>query len=98
MKAELRILPPAAKYFKKLKDKQLLKKFQNAIDQILENPTIGEAKTGTLSSVFCYDLYYNKTNYELAYTIEAVENTIVIVIMAGPRENFYDSLKRYWNK
>ena len=38
--AELRILPPAAKYFKKLKDKQLKRLFQEAIDEIMEVSTI----------------------------------------------------------
>ena len=42
-----------------------------------------------------YDIYYNKTNYELAYTIEEYNGEIIVVIMAGTRENFYDQLKRY---
>lgn len=54
-----------------------------------------EAKTGDLAGVFGYDIYYNKTNYELAYTVEYVNDKIVVVIMAGTRENFYDELKRY---
>ena len=96
MMAELRILPPAAKFLKKLKDKKLKKLYQEAIDEILENPQIGEEKTGDLKGVRGYDIYYNKINYELAYTVEYVEDEIVVVIMAGTRENFYDQLKRYW--
>ena len=49
--AELRILPPAAKFLKKLKDKKLKKLYQEAIDEILENPQIGEEKTGDLKGV-----------------------------------------------
>ena len=41
------------------------------------------------------DIFYNKTNYELAYRVEYVENKMIIVIMAGTRENFYNELKRY---
>ena len=93
--AQLRILPPAAKFLKKLKDKKLKALYQKAIDSILEDPLIGEAKTGDLAGIFGYDIYYNKTNYELAYTIEYVEDLVVVVIMAGTRENFYDELKRY---
>ena len=93
--AELRILPPAAKFLKKLKDKKLKDLYQKAIDSILEDPFIGDAKTGDLAGIFGYDIYYNKTNYELAYTIEYVEDRVVVVIMAGTRENFYDELKRY---
>lgn len=90
-------LPPAAKYLKKIKDKHLKKAFQEAIEEIETNPYIGSAKTGDLSGVYGYDIYYNKTNYELAYKIEFVEDTVVVVILAGTRENFYESLKRYMN-
>ena len=102
--AELRILPPAARFFKKLKDKQLKKLYQETIDAILEDPSIGEEKTGDLKGVRGYDIFYNHTNYELAYTVEYVKRIdsdaldIVVVIMAGTRENFYEALKRYWLK
>ena len=92
---EMRFLPPAAKYIKKLKDKKLKLLFKKAIDEILEDHTVGQAKTGDLSGVFGYDIYYNKTNYELAYTVEYRDDKIIVVIMAGTRENFYDELKRY---
>ena len=75
-----------------------LGRYQNAIDMIREDHTIGEAKTGDLSGIFGYDIFYNKTNYELAYTVEYVDDKIIVVIMAGTRENFYEQLKRYWNK
>ena len=102
--AELRILPPAARFFKKLKDKQLKKLYQETIDALLEDPSIGEEKTGDLKGVRGYDIFYNHTNYELAYTVEYVKRIdsdavdIVVVIMAGTRENFYEALKRYWLK
>ena len=92
---ELRFLPPAAKYIKKLKDKNLKKLFREAIDAVVEDHTVGEAKIGDLSGVYGLDIYYNKTNYELAYTVEYEDDKIIIVIMAGTRENFYEELKRY---
>ena len=64
--AVLRILPPAAKYLKKLKDKKLKSLFQEAIDLILKNPEIAEEKTGDLKGIRSYDIYYNRINYELA--------------------------------
>lgn len=69
--------------------------YQEAIDKIREDHTIGQEKTGDLSGIYGYDIYYNKTNYELAYRIEYTDNKIIVVIMAGTRENFYDELKRY---
>ena len=92
---EVRFLPPAAKYLKKLKDNKLKRLYQEAIDRIREDHTIGEAKQGDLSGICCYDIFYNKTNYELAYSVEYVDDKIIVVIMAGTRENFYEELKRY---
>ena len=93
---QVRFLPPAARFIKKIKDKKLKELYKNAIDEICEDYTVGEQKTGDLSGVYGYDIYYNKTNYELAYTVEHVGEDIIVVIMAGTRENFYEQLKRYW--
>ena len=92
---EVRFLPPAARYIKKIRDKKLKGLYREAIDKICEDYTIGEEKTGDLKGIYGYDIYYNKTNYELAYTIEHSGNDIIVVIMAGTRENFYEQLKRY---
>jgi len=66
---KLVILPPAARYLKKLKEKPLKEKFRAAIDQLQLDPYCGDPKTGDLSYVYCYDIIHNKTNYELANTI-----------------------------
>ncbi len=95
---EVRFLPPAAKFIKKLKDKKLKQLYQEAIDKIREDYTIGEAKVGDLSGVYGYDIYYNKTNYEVAYTVEYLEDKVIVIIMAGTRENFYNQLKQYMRK
>ena len=92
---DVRFLPPAARFLKKIKDKKLKTLYQEAIDKIREDHTVGEPKTGDLSGVYGYDIFYNKTNYELAYTVEYEDDKIIVVIMAGTRENFYEELKRY---
>ena len=92
---EVIFLPPATKFLKKLKDKKLKSLYQEAVDMIRENHLIGEEKKGDLSGVYGYDIYYNKTNYELAYTVEYIEDKVIVVIMAGTRENFYEQLKQY---
>ncbi|QNB45118.1 type II toxin-antitoxin system RelE/ParE family toxin [Thermanaerosceptrum fracticalcis] len=92
---KLIILPPAARFLKKLKDKPLKAAFQKAVDEILKDPYIGESKTGDLSGVFCYDIYYSRTNYEPAYTIIEEGSSTVVVILAGTREIFYEELKQY---
>ena len=101
--AEVRFLPPAAKFIKKIKDGKLKKLYQQAIVEICLNPMVGEEKSGDLTGIRGYDIYYNRTNYELAYTVEYRQNEdngeteIVVVVLAGTRENFYEQLKRYWN-
>ena len=91
MTADVRFLSPAAK----LKDKRLKALYQAAIDEIRHDHMVGQMKAGDLAGVYGYDIYYNKTNYELAYTVEYRDNKISVVILAGTRENFYDELKRY---
>lgn len=93
--AKLIILPPAARYLKKLKEKPLKDKFKATIGQLLLDPYLGDPKTGDLSGVYCCDIFYNKTNYELAYTVIEENGEKVVVILAGTRENFYEELKRY---
>lgn len=95
---EIRFLPPAAKFIKNLKDKKLKMLYREAVDKIQEDHTIGEIKSGDLAGVYGYDIYYNKTNYELAYTVEYQQDKVIVIIMAGTRENFYDQLKQYMKK
>ncbi|WP_331279576.1 type II toxin-antitoxin system RelE/ParE family toxin [Anaerovibrio lipolyticus] len=41
-------------------------------------------------------MYYARTNYEIAYTIDVNKSgDIVVIIMSGTRENFYEQLKNY---
>ena len=61
---QVQILPPAAKFLKKLKDKKLKSLYKEAIEMICEDYSIGEEKTGDLAGMYGYDIYYNKTNYE----------------------------------
>lgn len=89
-------LKPAERYFKKLVEKPLQKAYLEAIYSIRQDPTVGEQKTGDLAGVYGYDLFYRGTNYEIAYRLEEnEEGELIVVILAGTRENFYEELKRY---
>lgn len=92
---EVRFTGAAEKYLKKIKEKGLKRAFQEALEEISSEPYIGELKIGDLAGVYCYDVYYSKINYELAYRIYEEDGHMVVVILAGTRENFYDELKRY---
>jgi len=88
----------AAKELKSIRksDRVLFDKINVSIQSIRENPLIGEAKKGDLKGYFCLDVKHMGVNYELCYTLEEDENgNIVVVVLMGPRENFYPVLKRY---
>jgi mRNA interferase RelE/StbE len=84
----------AERYFKKIKDKHLLAVFKEAIDKLKLNPYIGNAKTGDLRGIYGYDVKYANTNYEVAYRIYEEDIKLIVVLLAGTRENFYHELKR----
>ncbi|MED3982373.1 type II toxin-antitoxin system RelE/ParE family toxin [Priestia megaterium] len=88
----------AAKELKRIResDKALYNKMNVAIQSIQRDPLIGGAKKGDLKGYFCLDVKHMGINYELCYTLEQDENgNIVVVVLMGPRENFYPTLKRY---
>jgi mRNA interferase RelE/StbE len=85
----------AEKYFKKIRNKQLLTCFEESIETIRHNPRAGTIKSGDLAGIWGYDVYYDGTNYEIAYTLVEDKGKYILVILAGTRENFYNSLKKY---
>lgn len=92
---QIRIAPGASRYFKKIKNKNLKNAFKNAVVDIGKDPYIGEAKTGDLTGVYCYDLRHKGISYEIAYTIVEHTDKIVVIVLAGTRGDFYTQLKRY---
>lgn len=94
------VLPGARSYFKSIRrDCPLLKKFQEAIELLRVNPSLGDAKYGDLAGITSLDIRHNRTSYELAYFVEEQEDgELLLIIMAGTRENFFDELKRYLKK
>jgi len=84
----------AERYLKKIKDKQLLSAFKAAVDKLKIDPYIGTQKVGDLRGIYGYDVKYSGTSYELAYRIYEENGQLIVVLLAGTRENFYDELKR----
>ena len=90
----------AAKELQKIRktDRKLFEKMDAAIQKIRQNPYVGSVKKGDLKGYFCLDIHHVGTNYELCYGLEEDGNgDIVLIILLGPRENFYEQLKRYLN-
>jgi mRNA interferase RelE/StbE len=92
---EIRFSSAAERYFKKLKEKKLKDAYQNAIREIRQDPYIGQKKQGDLNGIYGYDVDYMGINYELAYSIYEENGQLIVVLLAGTRENFYKELKRY---
>jgi mRNA interferase RelE/StbE len=89
-------LPSVERYFKKIKEQGLKDAFREAINQIRQDSYSGIAKKGDLAGIHGYDFFYQCTNYEIAYRIViTAAGTVVVVMMAGTRENFYEQLKNY---
>lgn len=90
--AEIRVLQANAflRAYKKLHDNQ-----KDAVDQaiaeIIRDPTIGEAKKGDLSGVCVHKFDCVNRLFLLAYEYDPSTRVLLLV---GTHENFYCSLKR----
>ena len=69
--------------------KKLLDK---AIRKISLQPTIGQAKVGDLAGIYIYKFKMGNLNWLLAYEFKGRDE--IILLLVGPHENFYKSLKR----
>jgi len=59
------------------------------------DPASGEQKKGDLAGIWCFGVFCNKTNYEIAYRIYEEDGQLVVVILAGTRENFYEDYRGF---
>jgi len=85
--------PQFRKDLKKLDKKLIIDVFDVHIDSILKDPCAGEPLHGKLDDVLSYHFKKLSVEYRLAYFVDK-KNKIVYFVMIGPRENFYDVLKR----
>ncbi|WP_309295936.1 type II toxin-antitoxin system RelE/ParE family toxin [Limosilactobacillus caecicola] len=82
------------KYLKKIKNRQLKRKFVDLIyGELAANPYIGREKKGDLREFYTAGFNYQETTYRVAYQINA-DSLLIIVILAGSHEGFYEQLKR----
>ncbi|MGB7512341.1 MAG: type II toxin-antitoxin system RelE/ParE family toxin [Pelodictyon phaeoclathratiforme] len=63
----------------------------DAIAEIIKDPTVGEPKKGDLAAVFVYKFRCNGQLTLLAYEYDAVSR---LLLLLGSHENFYRTLKR----
>ena len=68
------------------------KSLDDAIKAIIDNPAIGQVKTGDLAGVLVYKYKHKTQQYLLAY--QFTEDELVLTLLAlGSHENFYRDLK-----
>jgi len=63
----------------------------DAIAQIVVDPTLGEAKKGDLAGVFVFKF---KCNGQLALLAYEYDSSSRLLLLVGSHENFYRTLKR----
>ena len=57
------------------------------------NPFLGEKLVGKLSFLYSFHFSFKGTQYRIAYSVDEKEK-VATIHLAGPRENFYDRLRR----
>lgn len=61
--------------------------------KLKENPYLGEKLSGSLHFLYSFHIKFKRVEYRLAYTIDK-SRKLIVVHLIGPRENFYEKLKR----
>lgn len=94
---------PFSRFVKKA-HKPLQLAIEDAVEEVCENPKIGQAKVGDLAGIWVYKFKFNRQEYLLAYRPppfedpergDALELLFIDFYQVGSHEQFYDELKRY---
>lgn len=81
-----------ARQYKKLHD-NVAADVDAAVEEISDNPTIGERKKGDLANLLVLKFRSQGQLYLLGYSL-AEEIRLIYLESVGPHENFYRDLKR----
>jgi hypothetical protein len=96
--------PPFARFVKKQRAPLQLA-IEDAVNLILEDPTIGEKKVGDLKGIYVFKFWQANVEYLIAYRPPTelgrwgrdveVELLYIDFYKVGAHENFYADLKKY---
>lgn len=92
MSYEVRQTRRFSRRYKKLHD-NLAADVDTAVEEIAENPNIGDRKKGDLAQLVVYKFRSQGQLYLLGYTIEQ-EVRLIYLEAVGPHGNFYRDIKR----
>lgn len=88
---ELLLTPTFARQIKKLHKNQKTS-LDKAVRQLVEDPSLGDAKKADLEGIFVLKFMVNREQWLLAYRI--ITNESLKLLLVGPHENFYRDLKK----
>jgi len=83
--------PPFKKFVKK-QTRPLQLSIEDEIEKIIENPAMGETKTGDLQGFRVHKFAFKKQKLLIAYRVSQTE---ILFYTVGTHENFYRTLKKY---
>jgi mRNA-degrading endonuclease RelE of RelBE toxin-antitoxin system len=87
------IIKKRAEKFISKSEKNLKVLIKTFLDNIADNPIIGEKLKGDKKDFYAYHFKYNKKEYRIAYIVDDTKFEIYVVLI-GTRENFYKELDR----
>jgi len=88
---ELVVRHTAANLLKKL-DRPIRVKVLQVLEEIAQNPLLGQKLTADLKPVYTCHFRDNGVEYRIAYLFQETEGRIIILLI-GTRENFYTELQ-----
>ena len=88
---QILVTPTFQRTVKKLRPTQKAE-LDNAIRQVIDDPSIGEMKVGDLAGVQVHKFHMDKLLTLVAYRV--LDESRLKLLMVGPHENFYRALKR----
>lgn len=87
------VITPSAKRTAKRLPRNVRKEIVAQSQKLKENPYLGEKLSSSLHFLYSFHIKFKGVEYRLAYTIDE-SRKLIIVHLVGPRENFYEKLKR----
>ena len=88
-----RVITPSAKKSLKRLPHAAQVEVLHSPESLSDHPYAGEQLHGSLNFLFSLHFKFHTVHYRVAYAIDH-ERKLIIIHLVGPRENFYDRLRR----
>lgn len=88
-----RVITPSGKRSLKRLSSDAQQELLHATKILIHNPLAGEKLHGSLSFLFSFHWKFQNVHYRVAYSVDS-ERRLIIIHLVGPRENFYERLRR----